>query len=135
MTDLRQDLRDLFRSIMDEKFKNDPDDIGMLKTPIGELADAAADMVGALPSPPRYYPDEPQPSFSDKLTQEELVSGRNFSSLSVHYDEDGGHVVIVSSLADGQYGGWGLALDPGIAELFFFQGLAVVRHAREQAGN
>lgn len=135
MTNLRDDLRDLFRSIMEKKFANDPEDLGILKTPIGEFADAAANMIGALPTPPRYYPDEPQPSFSDKLSQEELASGKTFSTLSVHHDEDSGCVVIVSSLTNGQYGGWGLALAPDIAEMFAHQTLAVVRHAREQGGN
>lgn len=135
MTDVRTELRNLFRDIMSEELAKDPENIAMVRVPVSKFADAAADLIGALPAPPRYYPDEPQPSFSSMLSQEELANGRDFSSIGTHYDEDTGRVVIVSSLEGGKHGGWGLPLTADTAEMFFHQGLAVVRHAREQAGN
>lgn len=134
MTDLRVALREKFRDIVDEQFNKDPEDLSMVRTPIGKFADAAADMIGALPSPPRYYPEEPQPVFTSALTRDEIEDGAKFDSVSVHYSKDSERVMVVMSIgADGQT--WSANLAPEIAEVFFHQGLAVVRHAREQAGN
>ena len=134
VTDLRGDLRDVFGSIMEEKFKQNPEDLGILKTPIGEFADAAADMIGAMPSPPRYHAGEVQPSFWNALTAAELARGAQFDSVSAHFDEKSGDVVIVLSV--GETGkAWNAGLPPETAERFAHQMLAVVRHAREQAGS
>lgn len=134
MTDLRKDLRATFGSIMDEKFKNNPDDLGILKTPIGEFADAAADLIGALPSPPRYRSGEVQPSFWNKLTAGDIAQGRQFDSLSGHYDADTGDVVVVVAIGETQKI-INIGLLPEMAEQFAHQLLAVVGHAREHAGN
>ena len=133
MSDIRTDLREKFRDIMDEKFKNNPDDIGMLKTPIGEFADAAADMIGALPSPPRYYAGDDQSRFSSMLTQDELAA-KGFDSLSARFDPETGTVVLV--VTSGETGKiTNIGLDPTTGEQFAHQYLAVVRHAREQSVN
>lgn len=132
MTDLRTDLREKFREIVDEQMRFKPENFQIVQTPIGKFADAAADMIGALPSPPRYYPDEEQPVFTNVLTREEIENGATFDTMRVCYDKETGRVVLVTSATEQ---GWGIMLAPEVAEQFFHQGLAVVRHAREQAGN
>lgn len=132
MTDLREQLRDVFRGIVEEQFNKKPDDLQIIRTPIGKFADAAADLVGAMPSPPRYYPDDVQPSYANTLTREDIENGAEFSTVSAHYDKETGGVVLL--FANGETGTMTrIGLRPEIAEQYFHQGLAVVRHARDQA--
>lgn len=134
MSDLRAQLRDKFREIVNETLTARPEDHDVLRTPVGKFADAAADMIGALPSPPRYYPDEAQPVFSNALSQAEIEDGARFDHLSVHHNKETGRVVVVMSMgATGHM--WAVPLSPEIADQFFYQGLAVGQHARQQAGN
>lgn len=125
MTDLRTDLRDRFRDILNEEDLRAPEQ-SLVSVPIGKLADAAAEMVDALPALPVFRPEETQPKFFSAHTRGELADGSRFSSVSVDVAEG---AVAVRSEHDGVPIA-AVPLRPEMAEVFALQVLAAARHVR-----
>lgn len=130
MTDVRADLRDIFAKILEPKVNTMPESY-MGISPIGEFADAAADYMGTAPALPKYRPDEEQPVYSAPIMAEDLMDGSAHRKITVYISSE--NLVTIAMRVGEDLSG--MVLAPGIAEQFFLQGLAVVRHAREQAGS
>lgn len=127
VSDPRSDLRKIFTDILEPKVNMLPETY-MGISPIGEFADAAADYMGAAPKPPRYHPDEDQPVFSSPITMDDLADGNPYGSINTYASLDNG---VQIGMRVGEHAhSMPLAVD--IAEQFFLQGLAVVRHLRER---
>lgn len=128
MTDLATALRDRFRTILDQKLANSPNPIP-IAVPVGELADAACELVGAMPAPAKYNPDGEIPLIFSARTQQELSEGFQFSHLSVRAVDGNFELSLYDGETDTIHR---VPLPRAEAAQFVGNAYAVVRHLDEE---
>lgn len=130
-TDPRTDLVNAFREILDVDLARTPEQI-FVNVPVGRLADAALEMLAAVPAVPAFDPEvTPKQRFHSALVRDDVDRGETFGSVWVTPAEDDTDNVVFHGSDGKSYQLTAITLPAGDAEQYLLAGLATVYRQRE----